>query len=447
MKVTISNFKSIRELKEFEFLPLNVLAGTNSGGKSSFVQVLLLLKQSFETDSAKGLCLDGRYVNIPTLSDFVYEKTKSGKFSISISLSSKDIGDAIELNQECHELGNVQSVMVSMAFHVNGATKYQSFSLDIEGEHDIAHFSLTYITKDKNKGKYNMAVTHPAIFLRQDTKKTKFNAVSPSFQGLFPLFVETSEASVPILKLGVVDIVKDLVTGSFSKIYYIGPSRISPLPVVSYTTTKFNDVNVDGQYTRFLLHTKQKDIIDYTGKTLLDEVKYWMCERMQLAKDIRVDKDGTNSYRVKLVDSNNMDVELYQMGFGLSQILPIIVQGLLIPRGGMLIVDAPEVHLHPAVQGHLLDFFINISGNGRRVLIETHSDHIVVRTRRRIAEIKISPKDVNLCYVTNEKNGSEYRSIIVDANGNMKSSLPEGFMDTLDEDYRAILLSKMPNQQ
>lgn len=80
MKITINNFKSIRELRDFDFLPLNVLAGVNSGGKSSLTQMLLLLKQTLEADTSEGLFLEGRYVRIPSPNRFCIWQEQSGKY-------------------------------------------------------------------------------------------------------------------------------------------------------------------------------------------------------------------------------------------------------------------------------------------------------------------------------------------------------------------------------
>lgn len=86
MKITINNFKSIHELRDFDFLPLNVLARANSGGKSSLAQILLLLKQTLEADTSESLSLDGRYIKIPFLTDFVYSKNKTGNIEIALTL-------------------------------------------------------------------------------------------------------------------------------------------------------------------------------------------------------------------------------------------------------------------------------------------------------------------------------------------------------------------------
>lgn len=445
MKITINNFKSIHELRNFAFLPLNVLAGVNSGGKSSLTQILLLLKQTLESDTSDGLSLDGRYIKIPSLTDFVYNKSKAGNIEIALTLDREEIINSQEIEQTFPWMGELNSVSIKFTFHANGAVKCHSLILKISAADSNENITLNIIAGGKEKGKYNLNSSNIYFFGVPDASSTSFKAVIPTFQGLFPTFIETGNADTPILNLTIMKMVKVAINHWFSNLQYIGPTRVSPMPIVSYAATHFKDVGIDGQHTRFVLHQRQNEVLE-NGKTLLSEVKRWICDEMKLAQDLSVVRDGTNSYRIRLIGNHEEKVELYQVGFGVSQILPIIVQGLLMPRGSMLIVDAPEVHMHPSVQGILLDFFAEMSRNGRSVLIETHSDHMVIRTRRRLAEHAISAENVNLCYVTNGSNGSEFRTIAVDASGNIRSSLPAGFLDTMDEDFRSIVQAKLKSK-
>jgi predicted ATPase len=78
--------------------------------------------------------------------------------------------------------------------------------------------------------------------------------------------------------------------------------------------------------------------------------------------------------------------DLTNVGVGVSQVLPIVLMCLLAPVGSLLIFEQPELHLHPKVQTRLADFFISIALAGKQCLLETHSEYLVHRLRRRIAE-------------------------------------------------------------
>ena len=175
-------------------------------------------------------------------------------------------------------------------------------------------------------------------------------------------------------------------------------------------------------------------------ENLLQATSRWICKELELAESIVTIKDGTSSYRVVL-RNKGVDVDLCHIGLGVSQILPIIVQGLLVPEGGTLIVDSPEVHMHPSVQADLIDFFIELAQNGRKVVFETHSDHMITRLRRRIAE-GLDSNIVNLCFVTGTESGSTYVSLGIDNTGTFFGGLPDKFMNTQDIDFQKIVEAK-----
>ena len=93
---------------------------------------------------------------------------------------------------------------------------------------------------------------------------------------------------------------------------------------------------------------------------------------------------------IKLRNSKGEAFPLADNGFGYSQLLPILVKGLLLRREGTLIVEQPELHLHPALQIRLADFFAALIISGRRVLLETHSEHMINALRVRGVEAESS---------------------------------------------------------
>jgi len=77
---------------------------------------------------------------------------------------------------------------------------------------------------------------------------------------------------------------------------------------------------------------------------------------------------------------------LADVGFGVSQVLPVLIQGLLTRSGGIYLVQQPEIHLHPDAQAGLADFFIYLASYGVITVVETHSEYLLLRLRRRLAE-------------------------------------------------------------
>lgn len=131
--------------------------------------------------------------------------------------------------------------------------------------------------------------------------------------------------------------------------------------------------------------------IDNTWKekqeTLLEGVGAWLT-RLKLATDIETVPPTPLDNRVKLraTIKEQGSHDITEIGFGVSQVIPILVAGLLQPKESLLIVDLPEAHLHPCPQGELADFFCSLALSGKTSLVETHSEMFFHRLRLRVAQ-------------------------------------------------------------
>jgi predicted ATPase len=125
-------------------------------------------------------------------------------------------------------------------------------------------------------------------------------------------------------------------------------------------------------------------------------------------------------------------------GFGLTQILPIVAAGLTISKENILLIENPEVHLHPAGQTQMGQFLAKIASAGIQVILETHSDHILNGIRRSVKSKCLKPEAVAFHFFKNRSEGTQVVSPLIDINGNI-DAWPEGFFDQfdLDMDYFA----------
>jgi predicted ATPase len=149
-----------------------------------------------------------------------------------------------------------------------------------------------------------------------------------------------------------------------------------------------------------------------------------------------------------LTDSRSMiDVAPSDVGFGIGQLLPIVVQGL-ISVGQVICVEQPEIHLHPRLQAHLADFLIATTRlsddravgqprpSGNQWIVETHSEALMLRLQRRIREGKLDPRAVSVLYVQPAgRNGAEILRLRIDGAGEFVDEWPDGFFE---ESYREM---------
>lgn len=173
------------------------------------------------------------------------------------------------------------------------------------------------------------------------------------------------------------------------RINYVSPLRAHPKRY--YMLDKAN-VNMS-------LDTLDGDAVAEVIKdksTLKRKVNGWL-KRFELSVDVEEFKEIIHHLKVK---QNGLNLDISDVGFGISQVLPVIIQGFLSSSNSTVIMEQPEIHLHPKMQADLSDLFINIvSGmSEKRLVIETHSEYLLKRLRRRIAEKKvITNKDVSIC--------------------------------------------------
>lgn len=161
-------------------------------------------------------------------------------------------------------------------------------------------------------------------------------------------------------------------------------------------------------------------------------VNKWI-QKFNLRVNIEQLKDTIHNIKI---NQNSLSLDITDVGFGISQILPIITQGFFAKNGSTTIIEQPEIHLHPKMQADLADLFIEMTNdkNKKKFLIETHSEYMLKRLRRRIAEGKISNDDVAIYSLSydNDNSRAEIEKIEISESGAF--NWPKEFLDTELED-------------
>lgn len=232
-----------------------------------------------------------------------------------------------------------------------------------------------------------------------------------------------------------------------SQVQYIGPLRHAPSPNHPLSPSEeLSKVGTQGQHTAAVLYNfKNRKVIssslsDTPGEsTLQAEVGAWL-ENLGLGSGVATRDLGNMGYELKVIDTRGDAHDLTQLGVGVSQVLPILVAGLLAKPGDVLLLEQPELHLNPRVQTRLADFLIWLTQNGVQCIVETHSEHMINRLRRRHAETDSgAPLPKSVIYFVEQENGtSTYRRMDINDHGGI-SGWPKGFFDDSQLESRAIL--------
>lgn len=152
-------------------------------------------------------------------------------------------------------------------------------------------------------------------------------------------------------------------------------------------------------------------------------------------------------FEVKIrLTKDSPEVLLTEVGFGVSQILPVLTQCYFSPKGSTIILEQPEIHLHPAVQAGLADVFIDVIKNrGVQIILESHSEHLLRRLQRRMAEEQLAQDDVALYFTRMADGESKLDELDIDAYGNIRN-WPENFFGDEMGDLVAMTEATMQRQ-
>lgn len=247
------------------------------------------------------------------------------------------------------------------------------------------------------------------------------------------------------------------------QIYYLGPLRDDPRVIYSQPplSEQFS-VGLKGEFTAAKLYEYGDMVVNYPvppeqtffghyrterGK-LIDGVILWL-RRMGLVDTVNTEETPKIGFRLTVNSPGlNMPLDLTSVGVGISQVLPTLVLSLLAPLDSVLIFEQPELHLHPKVQSVLGDFLLAISLMGKQCLVETHSEHLINRLRRRIVESKeetVLPK-LRIYFAEKEGTVSQFHQVKPNEFGSILE-WPTGFFDEAENEAAIILKLQMEKKR
>jgi hypothetical protein len=230
----------------------------------------------------------------------------------------------------------------------------------------------------------------------------------------------------------------------FGQLYYLGPLREFPQRHYAWKGSEPADMGRRGERVvdaMLAARGRKADISTGRGRgrklrTLEERIAYWLKE-LGLIHAFSVEPIAENSsiYQVRVQKSaSSAQVSITDVGFGVSQILPVLVLCYYVPEGSIVLLEQPEIHLHPSVQSGLADVFIDaVKNRNIQIILESHSEHLLRRLQRRIAEESLEPKDTALYFCEIDKGGSSLTTLDVDLLGTIRNWPEDFFGDEFGE--------------
>lgn len=267
---------------------------------------------------------------------------------------------------------------------------------------------------------------------------------------------------LPLYFFSGIDFVRDFFN---EKIKYLGPLREEPRSLYPLESNgNSSDLGLKGENTAAIFENNKTKKIKYVSpiffeegnlenmmpeeKTLSDAINSWLVY-LGVANKMSTNDKGKMGHELKITtDIRNMEQDLTHVGVGVSQILPILVMCFLAGKGDSIILEQPELHLHPKVQTRLADFFVSINALGKQCILETHSEYLINRLRYLVAktdEDKIAD-DTIIYFVEKEDGHSVYRPITINKYG-VIDDWPKGFFDESEDIANMTLKAGMEKRK
>lgn len=433
--IRLQRFKGYRDSGWIDLrAPIILLLGANSSGKSALLNFILMLKQS----------LSGIYLeNIPY--PFVFSSKTGidiGSFEDVVFRHEIDIKKPmifsfnLETDKNFPEIGlnKGDSVVVSIKVAYNQKRRFNTIigfytkkSTDGECIFGMQKKSTADDAKWHLESSFEIPDDLP-VYLRGFLPIVPFGLQilpfsKPIGERSSKLLNELSELNRGIAK----HLSKDLMN-----VIHIGPLRQEPERTYHFTGEIPSVVGRDGRDALKILFL---DKYSASSKNLIADVNQWL-ETMGYVLEWDVLKGDMAQLMLK--DESGIQINLKDVGFGISQLLPVLIQGYVAEEEQTIMMEQPEIHLHPRAQADLGDLFIALAEQKKSLIVETHSEHLMLRLRRRIAEQKIEKEMVGIYFIEWKDGESVVSRIELDDYGQMVN-VPEGFKTFFSDDFEETM--------
>jgi AAA15 family ATPase/GTPase len=413
--ISVGGYKSLYEECSIEIRPLTILAGANSSGKSSIMQPLLLMKQTLEATYDPGsLLLNGPNIRFTFTEQFLSyfsDKNRTTKLLIGIDINGqkiknifdKDFSKAINITETIYNYGN-QRLTIANQMSQDEISSLAQRTLEKHRESKLVDFLINNneIITDNLEAR----IQRERCFLNFDCKyKSGFQFI------LYDTRPYTSLFEHHIRKL-------------------IHIPGIRGNPERTYPTTAIGG-EFPGTFENYVA-----SVVNHWQNTEDNRLRELESALKALGLTGKVDARQVNDVQIELrvsrlresEDGSDM-VSLADVGIGVSQVLPVLVAILVAEPGQSVYLEQPEIHLHPRAQVAMAQILADAAKRDVRVILETHSELLLLAVQSLVAEGKLSPDLVKLHWFTRREDGvTEVSSAELDEAGAF-GDWPEDFGD------------------
>lgn len=398
----LTNFKTWKDTGKIGLSPVTILLGTNSSGKSSLLQSLLLLKQTVRSpDRTIHLNLGGDEINdLFSFGDFdsVLRQGDDSPRQFSIGFDFRRLDDSRV------KAGSLETFYGKTS---SGSVVVQQMKLNTDAR--------AFRAVRRDRGAFSIFVDDEALPRFKGRNYAPERSISFSADAIAELDQDGALAEDISLSI----------RRELESISYLGPLRRKPERDYAWNKSKPGDVGSDGSnavgalLASALLRSEEQNYI-------VEGVSKWL-KRMKVAEQLEVRQQGRSNRYELIIHRDGVACNLRDVGIGVSQVLPVLVVAYFAPRGSTVILEEPEIHLHPLAQSILAELFVSVSKERNvQFIVETHSEHLFRRMQTLIAKGTAKQRDVSMYFVKRRDAQALLHTLEVDEFG-VVGNWPEHF--------------------
>lgn len=416
-RLRLTNFKVWKDTDDIVLKPVTLLLGTNSSGKSTLLQSLLLLKQTVQSpDRSIHLNLGGDevndYFNFGYFDDVLMKGAAPREFSIAFSSSASvpsmsDTGK-LQVGQGGLEVSYVKSAA--------GAAVVRDLTIEGAGR--------KFRVNRQKVGAYWLYVDDETVPREKKRSFEPERSITLSAEALLAL--KTDGANLEDISLAL--------RRELEGIAYLGPLRKKPERDYPWNKSKPGEMGIDGARAMDVLLAsallKNKEGHD---NDIITEVSRWLA-RMGVADKLEIKQLGHSTRYALVVTKDGVSANLRDVGIGISQVLPVLTLAYFAPVGSTIMLEEPEIHLHPLAQSILAELLVEVSRKRSiQFLVETHSEHLFRRMQTLIARGDETVDRCALYFVEKKGMSATLRRLPIDEHGRVREWPDNFFGDALGE--------------
>ena len=431
----LSNFKAWQELK----MPLGRITGvfgTNSSGKSSVLQFLLLLKQT-KNATDRGLVLDfggpGELVNMGGYRDVVNGGNE--RLDIEWTLNwrlSHELRIRDPSGRRTDVLMKDRNLRTSCCIGLKGANLT---TRQIKYRFANTEFFIEPKAERPREFVLQSHGAHELHFIRNPGRG--WALPGPIKTHLFP-----DQAQTYYQNTGFLSQFESAYEALMDSLFYLGPLREYPQREYRWSGARPVDVGPRGEHSvdAILAATSRNERMNLQPnlslKTFQEMIAYWL-QRLELIHSFEIKEiaRGSNLYHARVrANASSPETMLTDVGFGVSQVLPVLVLLYYVPEGSIVLMEQPEIHLHPSVQSGLADVMLSVAKRRNvQIIVESHSEHLLRRFQRRAAEGSADSSDLKLYFVSNDAGVAKLNDLALNEYGEIENWPDHFFGDEMGE--------------